>query len=79
MHYTQKTKAAELAIALTLGFAALEEAIEWADQQILATDVPDTTLFDLSLATGPNEAAGYLRALSEGTDKWLNLACFLST
>ncbi|WP_085907765.1 hypothetical protein [Kiloniella majae] len=77
MYLAQKTKAAELAMALTWGYAALPEAIEWADEQILYTDAPDNTLFDLSLATGPNEAAGYLRALSEGTDEWLNLAYFL--
>lgn len=77
MHPAQKAKAAELAIALTWGYAALSEAVEWADKQILDTDVPDNTLFDLSLATGPNEAAGYLRVLSEGTDEWLNLAYFL--
>lgn len=77
MNPTEKTKAAELAIALEWGYATLPEAIEWADEQISNTDVPHDALFDLSLADGPNEAAGYLRALSEGTDRWLNLACFL--
>jgi hypothetical protein len=45
---------------------------------MLDPDVPDNTVFDLSFATNPDEAVGFLHVLSEGTDEWLNLARFLS-
>ena len=78
MPLPQNIKAAELSLALSWGYAELPEVIEWADEQISQSDTPNETLFDLSLAKGTGEAAGFLRVISEGADKWLSLSYFLN-
>jgi len=78
MRSLQKTKAAEMAIAISWEYAELSDVIEWADEQISQSDAPDDRMIDLSLASSKGEAAGILRSISKGTDEWLNLSYFLN-
>ena len=77
MALLKRTQAGDLAVALQHGYIDLQAVVEWADEQISETVEPDVRLIDLSLTSGPGEATGILRSISQDTDFWLILSHFL--
>ena len=67
----QRTEAEALAVRLELELSDVLEAVRWADDQILASDVPHNALCDVAMATRANnwDVAGMLRQLPGAIDQ----------
>lgn len=67
----QRNEAEALAACLELDLADVPDAVRWADEQILASDVPHNALCDVAMAARSNnwDVAGMLRQLPGTIDQ----------
>ena len=65
-----RDEAEELAMAIELGFALVDEAVDWADRHIVAVDQPPYELIEVSSAgrSHPLDVAHLLRAIPGTVD-----------
>jgi len=73
----QREKAGEISLALSWGYAELDEAVLWADSIIENADLIHDTIFSVSLAKNASSAIDSLNDLSEGASEWRILKRFL--
>jgi len=73
----RKIEAGELALAMSWGYAQLQEVTNWADSIIATSETPDDILIELSLSESASTSISYLNELSDPTEYWLITSCFL--
>jgi len=66
-----------MALAISWGYANVSEAVEWADEQIALSRIPDHRLTEISLAKSVSEAVTPLNSLSKDVDIWVATTFFL--